>query len=140
MNHTKISPLSPKHYWCRLLLIDGAPGALLWNEISNFLEKGFNVTVSIGNISNSDDLKEFFQDKISYTKFDKTRKSALIEEIRRGNLGYDIIKLRLGPSIDEEVISSVVSSELQYKLKIIAQAGVGVDHIDCSAATKYGYM
>lgn len=125
-----------RKYQKRLLLIDGASGKLLQNEISAFLNGDLDVTVNINDTKDYLELKNIFQDKINYVNFDKTDKLALIKELTKDNLGYHIIKLRLGPKIDEEVISIATSDNLQSRLKVIAQTGVGINHIDCKAATK----
>jgi phosphoglycerate dehydrogenase-like enzyme len=121
-----------------LLILDGAPGKLLYDEITDLLKQGFNVTMNINMVSNKEEIKNIFNNRVNYVNFDINNKSELISTITHNNLGFNVIKLRLNTPINEEIISTAVSNNLKHHLKVIAQTGVGVNHIDRQAATKYG--
>ena len=127
----------PEHHRKKLLIIDCAPN-LLYKEIYDFLNHNLDITVNINKISEKAGLQKEFGNKICYTNFNSLDKEALIKELLKGEIGYDAIKTRHNTIIDKEIISAAVLSKIRHRLKVIAQTGIGINNIDCDAATKLG--
>lgn len=124
----------------RALIIDSAPGKSLTKEIDGLLEQGITITINTNRITHKTQILERYGGSINYVNFDITNKNDFIEVVVKNGIGYNILKSRLNVPIDSTIIQAATSTKLQHRLRIIAQSGVGVNHIDCKTATEYGII
>jgi D-3-phosphoglycerate dehydrogenase len=122
--------------FCTLIL--DAPGPpLLFEEIDRFLEYDLAITLNLHYFADPDSIIDHYGDRLRYARINGHDKPALIAAIQQ-NGGYSVLKTRLNIPLDGELIQAAASHTLANPLRAIAQAGVGVNHIDRQAARRWG--
>ncbi|NHQ93859.1 NAD(P)-dependent oxidoreductase [Janthinobacterium lividum] len=124
--------------FCTLILDAPAP-PLLFDEIDRFLEYDLAVTLNLHYFSDQDSIVDHYGDRLYYVNINCHDKLALIAAIQ-GAGGYSVLKTRLNIPLDDELIQAAASHALPYPLRAIAQAGIGVNHIDMQAAKRCGVV
>lgn len=120
------------------LIVDAAPGPLLLEELDAFVDSAIDVTLNVRNVPERDALRDRYGDRIVYADFDGFVPAALLAALTRDGVGHEILKTRVNVPIDRSIIEGGVSPSLRRRLSVIAQAGVGIDHIDVETATREG--
>lgn len=128
-----------KNMGARIFIIDAAPGKAWKIELSKLAKQGFSITFNTNGIKDKTQIQHI-NNNVSYVDFNIWDQKALYRHITEKNLGYRVIKSRLNVPFNREFIQMACSSSLKYPLKIIAQAGVSINHIDCKAATEHGVI
>ncbi|RKP46064.1 NAD(P)-dependent oxidoreductase [Trinickia fusca] len=123
-------------FFARVLVVDAAPGPLLFEEMDAFLRHGFEVTLNLRNVPERDAVRQHYGERLSYADFDGFAPQLVLAALARDGIGYEVLKTRVNVPIDRAVIEGAVAPALQRRLAVIAQAGVGVDHIDVATATR----
>lgn len=122
--------------FCTLIL--DAPGPpLLFEEIDRFLEYDLAITLNLHYFADPDSIIDHYGDRLRYARINGHDKPALIAAIQQ-NGGYSVLKTRLNIPLDGELIQAAASHTLANPLRAIAQAGVGINHIDRQAARRWG--
>ncbi|MBJ7450352.1 MAG: hypothetical protein JHC93_08355, partial [Parachlamydiales bacterium] len=117
----------------RVLIMDAYPGKAITDEIAHLLKLKAKVTLNINKLKNTSFNCNL--EGVNTVDFNLEDKDQVIQCIKHGNIGYTIIQLWTNILFDREIIETACSSKLINRLKLIAQPGVGTDHIDCEAAT-----
>lgn len=121
--------------FCTLIL--DAPGPpLLFEEIDRFLEYDLAITLNLHYFADPDSIIRHYGDRVHYARINCHDKPALIAAIQAAD-GYSVLKTRLNIPLDDELIQAAASPTLGNPLRAIAQAGVGVNHIDLQAAARW---
>ncbi|TVT81263.1 D-isomer specific 2-hydroxyacid dehydrogenase family protein [Pseudomonas sp. H3(2019)] len=121
-----------------LTLILDAPGPpLLFEEIDRFIEMDLAITLNLHYFFEKDLIKDHYGARIHYVDIDCHDKSAFIAAVVKDG-GYNGFKTRLNISLDAEVLNACASPILNNPLRVIAQAGVGINHIDGQEAARCG--
>ncbi|MBD1586854.1 NAD(P)-dependent oxidoreductase [Pseudomonas typographi] len=122
--------------FCTLIL--DAPGPpLLFEEIDRFLEYDLAITLNLHYLADHDSILGRYGDRLRYANINCHDKQALIAAIQDAG-GYSVLKTRLNIPLDAELVRAAASSALSSPLRAIAQAGVGLNHIDLQAAARWG--
>ena len=120
----------------KLLILDSPYSDVLRTlEVKKFLSAGFDIKLNINRCANADEVKSRFADSIGYVDVDIFSKDAILNAIVE-HAGFHILKLRLSIIIDSDIIDACIKKT--NSLKIIAQTGVGLDHIDVEYAKAHG--
>lgn len=120
----------------KLLILDSPQSiSLCALEVEKFLSAGFDVKLNINRCVNIDEIKFKFANTIDYVNVDIFSKDALLNVIKE-HAGFHIIKLRSSIKMDSEIIDAGIKQV--NALKIIAQTGTGIDHIDIEYAKFQG--
>jgi D-3-phosphoglycerate dehydrogenase len=124
--------------FCTLILDAPAP-PLLFEEIDRFLEYDLATTLNLHYFTDQDKdrIVDHYGDRLYYIDINCHDKRALIVAIDQAG-GYSVLKTRLNIPLDDELIQAAASSTLSNPLRAIAQAGIGVNHIDLQAAKRCG--
>lgn len=122
--------------WTKLLILDSPKSIVLCSfEIEKFLSAGFDVKLNISRCINIDEIKSKFANTIDYVNVDIFSKDAVLNVIKEHE-GFHILKLRSSIKMDSEIID--IGIKQLNSLKIIAQTGTGLDHIDIGYANSHG--
>ena len=120
----------------RALVIDAAPAPLLFEELDAFFDSNIDVTLNLRNVSERDAVRQRYGERLSYADFDGFDRASVLAALTADGIGHEVLKTRVNVPIDRTIIESGVAPALQRRLSVIAQAGVGVDHIDVETATR----
>lgn len=119
------------------LILDAPGPPLLFEEVDRFLDLGLAITLNLHYFTDKDSIKNRYGERIQYSEINCNDKTAFISAINQ-SAGYSVFKTRLNIPLDEELISAAASPTLATPLRAIAQAGVGLNHIDQQAAERAG--
>lgn len=119
------------------LILDAPGPPLLFEEIDRFLELGLAVTLNLHYFTDQDGIRNHYGERIQYAQINCHDKSAFIAAVIQAG-GYSVFKTRLNIPLDGELISAAASPALATPLRAIAQAGVGLNHIDRQEAERTG--
>ncbi|MBN2975944.1 NAD(P)-dependent oxidoreductase [Pseudomonas sp. FP597] len=119
------------------LILDAPGPPLLFEEVDRFLEAGIAITLNVHYFIDKTHIKLHYGERIQYVDINCHDKPAFIAAVKHAG-GYSVFKTRLNIPLDSEVIRSAASSDLATPLQAIAQAGVGISHIDRQEAERSG--
>ncbi|WMJ02906.1 NAD(P)-dependent oxidoreductase [Pseudomonas chlororaphis subsp. aurantiaca] len=119
------------------LVLDAPAPPLLFEEINRFLELGLAVTLNLHYFTDKDSIKKHYGERIQYREINCHDKPAFIAAVTEAG-GYSVFKTRLNIPLDGELIRASASPHLATPLQAIAQAGVGLNHIDRQEAARCG--
>lgn len=119
------------------LILDAPGPPLLFEEIDRFLELGLAVTLNLHYFTDKDNVKNHYGERIQYVEINCHDKPAFIAAVIQAG-GYSVFKTRLNIPLDGKLISAAASPALATPLRAIAQAGVGLNHIDRQEAERSG--
>ena len=119
------------------LILDAPGPPLLFEEVDRFLELGLAVTLNLHYFTDKDSIRNHYGERIQYARINCHDKSAFIAALTQAG-GYSVLKTRLNIPLDGELINAAASPALATPLRAIAQAGVGLNHIDLQEAGHAG--
>lgn len=119
------------------LILDAPGPPLLFEEVDRFLELGLLVTLNLYYFTDKHTIKRHYGERIEYAEINCHDKPAFIAAVTQAG-GYSVLKTRLNIPLDGELISAAASPALTTPLRAIAQAGVGLNHIDRQEAERAG--
>lgn len=119
------------------LILDAPGPPLLFEEVDRFLELGLLVTLNLYYFTDKHTIKRHYGERIHYAEINCHDKPAFIAAVTQAG-GYSVLKTRLNIPLDGELISAAASPALTTPLRAIAQAGVGLNHIDRQEAERAG--
>lgn len=119
-----------------LFIADLVGGTVASEEIRSYLEIGGKLIVNVHQRKDKRELEEEFQGMAEFV--DVQLSASDISSQAEAFGGFDVIKLRRNISIDRQFFSSL--SSLPRPLRILAQSGSGISHIDLSAADAHGVL
>ncbi|HEX8596382.1 MAG TPA: NAD(P)-dependent oxidoreductase [Pseudomonas sp.] len=119
------------------LILDAPGPPLLFEEVDRFLELGLPVTLNLHYFTDKHTIKRHYGERIQYAEINCHDKPAFIAAVTQAG-GYSVLKTRLNIPLDGELISAAASLALATPLRAIAQAGVGLNHIDRQEAERSG--
>ncbi|WP_426100618.1 NAD(P)-dependent oxidoreductase [Pseudomonas sp. PSPC3-3] len=117
------------------LILDAPGPPLLCEEVDRFLELGLAVTLNLHYFTDKDSIRKHYGERIQYAQINCHDKPAFIAALTQAG-GYSVFKTRLNIPLDGELINAAAC--LATPLRAIAQAGVGLNHIDRQAAGHAG--
>lgn len=112
-----------------IFIAELAVGNLGFTEIEHYLSLGLKLSVNLFDRKDASEIRERFGQKIQCADCRITPES--IFEYVGGQGGFEVLKLRRNVPLTAQQISAL--SEMRRPLKIIAQSGAGVSHIDLNA-------
>ncbi|MFJ4192522.1 NAD(P)-dependent oxidoreductase [Pseudomonas sp. NPDC089534] len=119
------------------LILDAPGPPLLFEEVDRFLERGLAVTLNLHYLTDQDSIKRHYGKRIHYVEINCHDKRAFTTAVQQAG-GYSVFKTRLNIPLDGELIGAAAAPDLATPLRAIAQAGVGLNHIDRQAAERFG--
>lgn len=119
------------------LILDAPDPPLLFEEVDRFLELGLAVTLNLHYFTDKDTITRHYGERIQYARINCHDNPAFIAAVNQAG-GYSVFKTRLNIPLDGELISAATAPALATPLRAIAQAGVGLNHIDRQAAECFG--
>lgn len=117
----------------KIFLLDVLPGALSEKEIEGYISDGTELIVNMPAERHLPSLAE----SVHIVNIN-TQKFTEILAVAKDYGGIDALKLRKNVPICAELMHSLVSDDYSTHLKVIAQAGVGLNHIDIVTAESLG--
>jgi D-3-phosphoglycerate dehydrogenase len=122
----------------RILLVDPAPGALAAEEIQRFADGGYQVVANASRLSAEIDQFELQRKGVALVEIDVYDGGALYRYLTTDGIGFDVLKFRFNMPVDREVIEWAAADSRPHRLRVIGQAGSGLNHIDRRAAAELG--
>ncbi|MFS1286922.1 NAD(P)-dependent oxidoreductase [Pseudomonas piscis] len=119
------------------LILDAPSPPLLFEEVDRFLELGLAITLNLHYFTDKDSIKRHYGERIHYAEINCHDKLAFTAAVKQAG-GYSVFKTRLNIPLDGELISAATAPDLATPLRAIAQAGVGLNHIDRQKAERSG--
>lgn len=120
----------------RTLILDAPGPPLLFEEIDHFLELGLPVTLNLHYFADKAGIQHHYGERIHYTDINCHDPQALIDAVVESG-GYSVFKTRLNIPLEGKLIEAAASPALTAPLRVIAQAGAGLNHIDRQAAARW---
>lgn len=118
------------------LVLDAPGPPLLYEEIDRFLERGLAVTLNLYYFTDKDSIRKHYGSRVSYAEINGHDERAFITAVAQAG-GYSVIKTRLNIPLGGELIRAASSPGLPTPLRAIAQAGIGLNHIDRQACEQH---
>ncbi|WP_330213069.1 NAD(P)-dependent oxidoreductase [Pseudomonas sp. Z18(2022)] len=120
-----------------VLILDAPNPPLLHTEIEQCLAYGLDITLNLHYFADPGSIKIHYAGRIRFVDINGHDTPALISAVVKAG-GYSVIKTRLNIPLGAALINAAASPDLGSPLQAIAQAGVGVNHIDLHAAAERG--
>ncbi|MFJ4184059.1 NAD(P)-dependent oxidoreductase [Kitasatospora sp. NPDC089509] len=122
----------------RVLLLDAAPGELLDRELTRLVGHGLDVTLNLRRVGDPAGVTGRWAGRVEFTEVDLFDETALIGEAVRGGRGYHAVKSRAGAPLRARFLAAATDRGLAHRLRVVARAGAGTDHVDLAAAARHG--
>jgi len=129
---SELKKVSPGH----LFIAELAPAEVGLKEVHDYLGLGLTITVNTTSADELERLTSIFGSRIECCRI--PRHEGAILEYLSAHGGCTALKLRQNFPITNRLISDLASTRADHqRLRIIAQSGSGVSHIDLAAAAHY---
>lgn len=120
-----------------VLILDAPNPPLLHDEIERCLAYGLDITLNLHYFADQASIKTHYAGRIRFVDVNCHDTPSLIDAVVKAG-GYSVLKTRLNIPLGAALINAAASPDLGSPLQAIAQAGVGVNHIDLQAAAERG--
>ncbi|MCH9405934.1 NAD(P)-dependent oxidoreductase [Pantoea agglomerans] len=118
----------------RIMLLDVLPDELSIKEIAGYISPEIALIVNLPqNGCHAYQAQRHFE-SVSINIHDEEQILAVARQFG----GFDAIKLRKNVPLRKELLCALTADDLATRLKVIGQAGVGLNHIDTGAAEELG--
>lgn len=118
----------------RIMLLDVLPDELSIKEIAGYISPEIALIVNLPqNGCHAYQTQRHFE-SVSINIHDEEQIMAVARQFG----GFDAIKLRKNVPLRKELLCALTADDLATRLKVIGQAGVGLNHIDTGAAEELG--
>jgi len=120
-----------------VLILDAPNPPLLHDEIERCLAYGLEITLNLHYFADQQSIKKQYAGRIQFVDINCHDTPSLISTVVNAG-GYSVLKTRLNIPLGAALINAAASPHLSRPLQAIAQAGVGLNHIDLQAAAEHG--
>ncbi|WP_421523584.1 NAD(P)-dependent oxidoreductase [Pseudomonas yamanorum] len=120
-----------------VLILDAPNPPLLDVEIERCLAYGLEITLNLHYFTDQQSIKKQYAGRIQFVDINCHDTPSLISTVVNAG-GYSVLKTRLNIPLGAALINAAASPHLSRPLQAIAQAGVGLNHIDLQAAADHG--
>jgi D-3-phosphoglycerate dehydrogenase len=120
-----------------VLILDAPNPPLLHDEIERCLAYGLEITLNLHYFADQDSIQTYYAGRVQFVDINCHDTPSLIGAVVEAG-GYSVLKTRLNIPLGAALINAAASPDLGSPLQAIAQAGVGLNHIDLKAAAERG--
>ncbi|WP_010171731.1 NAD(P)-dependent oxidoreductase [Pseudomonas sp. PAMC 25886] len=120
-----------------VLILDAPNPPLLHDEIERCLAYGLEITLNLHYFADQDSIQTHYAGRVQFVDINCHDTPSLIGAVVEAG-GYSVLKTRLNIPLGAALINAAASPDLGSPLQAIAQAGVGLNHIDLKAAAERG--
>jgi D-3-phosphoglycerate dehydrogenase len=120
-----------------VLILDAPNPPLLHDEIERCLAYGLEITLNLHYFADQDSIQTHYAGRVQFVDINCHDTPSLIGAVVEAG-GYSVLKTRLNIPLGAALIDAAASPDLGSPLQAIAQAGVGLNHIDLKAAAERG--
>ncbi|MBK5438083.1 NAD(P)-binding domain-containing protein [Pseudomonas sp. TH32] len=120
-----------------VLILDAPSPPLLHDEIERCLAYGLEITLNLHYFADQDSVQTHYAGRVQFVDINCHDTPSLIGAVVEAG-GYSVLKTRLNIPLGAALINAAASPDLGSPLQAIAQAGVGLNHIDLKAAAERG--